>query len=458
MFAGYNTATSERGIYTMDTNGGNVESVIVGPDGPEYDLAEPHYAAYSSWMSGLASDDTLLRRYSPTIVYDSQEGYYADSAATMAEHVGNELVSGSEVLVTAGDPDAPLNLGTLGSTYPIGLGRPALPDDRLDAIGDNSVAAQSMHLVPSYANKAYGRVVRQNHRIWLEYWLWYYYNDGDATGTAGDHEGDWEYVSVELDRNQVPQTAVYSQHEGAERCPWTSVETDPDVSGHVGMTVYPGLGTHASYFQSGRHVLLHGVESDNNDAGQGAVRQEMISISGTQEPPWIAWPGRWGSSLQSQVAGIVDNPVSTTSPHGPDSAEHSQWDDPAGFAADASTCSVVNGPQPPSGSVGQSTATLPATSPNVPPPSMDTQVTGSGVKIDYRVPSARRTRALAVSVVAAGRRQIPISRILSTPRRVGRLVLPLPKRGKPPYTVKLSAISKRGLRSSIVVKTILKAS
>ena len=79
----------------------------------------------------MASTADLLKRHRPFLKYDSQESYFADSAATWTDNPGNRLVDANgKVLATAGHGLSP---AFLGLTYPDG----AKADGR-DLIGDPS--------------------------------------------------------------------------------------------------------------------------------------------------------------------------------------------------------------------------------------------------------------------------------------------------------------------------------
>src|SRR5215207_10637694 len=60
-------------------------------------------------------------------------------------------------------------------------------------------------------------------KLWLQYWMFYYYNALNVE-TIGLHEGDFEMIQVALDAAGQPSEAVYAQHNGGERCPWSGVE------------------------------------------------------------------------------------------------------------------------------------------------------------------------------------------------------------------------------------------
>ena len=102
----------------------------------------------------------------------------------------------------------------------------------------------------------YGRVARRPHKIVLEYWYFYYddfysydYPPDDLFWQA--HEGDWEVVSVVLDRGtQQPLYAAYSQHCTGERRAWDDVERSGNHPvDHV------AIGSHANLFEAGSHPV-----------------------------------------------------------------------------------------------------------------------------------------------------------------------------------------------------------
>jgi hypothetical protein len=131
----------------------------------------------------------------------------------------------------------------------------------------------------SGGDAVYGRVVRTDDRIVLEYWLFYYDNPlllpPTPFGTFWQsHEGDWEVVNVVLDRNERPLEAAYSQHCTGERMPWANVEKSPTGSTHP--VVYVALGSHANYFAPGAGAL--GLIPIPADCIPAAVRSVLPSL------------------------------------------------------------------------------------------------------------------------------------------------------------------------------------
>jgi hypothetical protein len=77
----------------------------------------------------------------------------------------------------------------------------------------------------------------------VQYWFLYLFNY-----RLNEHESDWEQITLRLDSDKQPVDAFYSAHSGGHVRPWSQVER---VGDHP--VVYPGLGSHANYFEPGRH-------------------------------------------------------------------------------------------------------------------------------------------------------------------------------------------------------------
>ena len=51
-------------------------------------------------------------------------------------------------------------------------------------------------------------------RVWLQYWLWLYYNPKNLFG-FGKHEGDWEMIQIGFDADGRP-SCHRAQHDSGE--------------------------------------------------------------------------------------------------------------------------------------------------------------------------------------------------------------------------------------------------
>ena len=166
---------------------------------------------------------------------------------------------------------------------------------------------------PELKNRVYGRAVEGGGRLWLQYWLWYFYNDYSLALGSGLHEGDWEMVQFRM-HDDEPDLAVYAQHTHAEKRPWHEVKT---LEGHP--LVFVARGSHASYFEAGFHTTEAWYDLADGKRKSPDLELEILEGDG---PGWARWTGRWGDT-QPRLPGGVHQP----SPTGPGAKK--QWTDPA---------------------------------------------------------------------------------------------------------------------------------
>jgi hypothetical protein len=165
----------------------------------------------------------------------------------------------------------------------------------------------------SGGNAIYGRVVRTQSRIVLQYWLFYYDNvlflPVAGLGTFWQsHEGDWEVVNVILGKNEAPLKAAYSQHCSGQKLAWGNVRKAPARSTHP--LVYVALGSHANYFAPGVGAsgqipvkaacipafvpqVMRPFVTDQVLGGSRVKSATILKIEGT---PWSVFGGRWGET------------------------------------------------------------------------------------------------------------------------------------------------------------------
>ena len=273
--------------------------------------------------------EELLARFKPQLRYDSQEAFFADSAEQMTANPGNELRrAGGEVLARAGDG---LSLSFLGPTYP--SGEVAEPEDVLGITGRDYRTQYSRlrEARPELRNRIYGHAKEDGGgRLWLQYWLWYLYNDYHLAADFGLHEGDWEMVQLRLS-GEEPEAAVYAQHAYAEMRPWDEVEKTDDGR----PVVYPGRGSHASYFAPGLHETQGWFDIAD---GRRDTPDLELEILRDDDPPWVVWPGFWGDTKKRFF-------LEDESPTGP--GAHLQWTDPAWLEGKVLVLASSRPPAPP---------------------------------------------------------------------------------------------------------------
>jgi hypothetical protein len=267
---------------------------------------------------------TLLQRHCPRLVYDAQEAYFADSAAIWTDSPTNVLRR-ADGTVVAKPPT--LSLAFLG-TYKAQKG---------DVIGDTTrdyaTHAARMHGQAKYADRLYGHARRDREgHLWLQYWLFYYYNDFKIFPwlSGGKHEGDWELVQIELADDERPVRAVFSQHREAEVQPWAKVRTQGPRP-----LVYVARGSHANYFGPGNHFT--GTWLDRAD-GKGPQIDPALELVETDTPKWLHWLGRWGDTT-------AGGPLDSNSPTSPGSRPH--WKDPLALVQKATPTKTVPAPPAP---------------------------------------------------------------------------------------------------------------
>jgi hypothetical protein len=315
----------------------------------------------------------LLERHKPRLVYDSMEGYFADSAAiwTDFEHTQLRRADGT---VLAKAPQ--LSLAFLGpKTY--GDGSPVKADDVIgETTRDYKQHAAAAHANVRYRNRIHGYAARDDQgRLWLQYWCFYYYNDFQLAGpllSGGKHEGDWEMVQILLGDDERPVQAVYAQHRGGEAKPWSQVRKAP--SSDDTPLVYVARGSHAAYFTPGSHWT--GVWFDNAD-GKGPKIDPALVVLGAKTPGWALWPGWWGDTKSS------GSPIDANSPRGP--GAHKQWGNPAVLAGVAAQVAAAARPAPP---------------PAPAAPSIDVRRAGDRAIVSYTAPAS--AAGLVVAVRPAG--------------------------------------------------------
>lgn len=259
------------------------------------------------------------------------------------------------------------------------LARGRVPGDTAAAAARITQQMQADDLQHVY----YGRVVRRDGWLALQYWFFYPFNNW-RSGFVGvnDHEADWEMVYVylaELDDGSVrPEWVAYASHDFAGddlRRRWDDPELEK-VGEHP--VIYAGAGSHASYYAPGdylaelelpflkplvrlvdflqsvgRRLIRQSRGEIDHDTGQPAfnifripfvdyARGDGVSIGPGGTRPWgppvrleatQAWAmnyrGLWGLYARDPIAG-------ENAPAGPvynrDGTMRRSWYDPLGWS------------------------------------------------------------------------------------------------------------------------------
>ncbi len=294
----------------------------------------------------MGEHDDLLRRFQPALRYDSNEQFFADSAGQYTDAPGLTLrrvpVGGKPgALLASAFPAAKeprLSLAFLApQTYANGE-----KVDKTDVIGvrGKDYRAQYVKLRmsrPDLNNRMYGRAAEVNGRLWLQYWLWYFYNDYQLALGFGTHEGDWECIQLRMGIDgEAPDVAVFAQHRHGEKRNWEDVEKlsdNPDVP-----VAYVARGSHAAYFEQGYHQTEAWYDIAD---GKRVAPKLVLEIVEDATHPWMRWPGRWGDTTPNDRGADLDQ----SAPSGPGTKKH--WRDPNKLLDNAKKSVLRDSPRAP---------------------------------------------------------------------------------------------------------------
>ncbi len=176
--------------------------------------------------------------------------------------------------------------------------------------------------------RVYGHAVRQQGRLWLQYWFFYPDNPQDrGIVRSGRHEGDWEMLQVGLDASDRPQLVTFAQHAWRQGCAWSEV-----ARAGAAPIGYVAHASHATYPRRGTHDRP--LPDPNDEArGDGLRVRPRVQVIGDSAPAWVASPMRWGASRARWWS-----PAEQSSPAGPRFQDDGRWSRPAAWHAGARPC------------------------------------------------------------------------------------------------------------------------
>ncbi len=282
------------------------------------------------WMIALSVDRTsrmlwsvtksvhgfaLLERFKPILRYDSFEPYIAtsvDALLCIGDADGSsgccELARAGETLpfASVGRTPAPADVLAVTSAGSYADGRSWGAADQLRvsgrAEGMPDYRYEGSLQQERYGSTIYGRVAVRPDGWWLQYWLFYFYNDRiDPNAGPLVHEGDWEMVQIRLPPDNAdptrpaprPDAVTFSQHvTGARRSGWQTRRQDDRL------LVYPGRGTHACY---PRRTRWGSWALDIRDGGYEVADASLVLLE--DESALVQWSGFWGGNRTAHRSG-----------------------------------------------------------------------------------------------------------------------------------------------------------
>lgn len=133
----------------------------------------------------------------------------------------------------------------------------------------------------------------------IQYWFFYPYNGDIVPGAVkgGEHEGDWEHITVRTSRGfQNIMEVFYSRHD------FEGVWLQPgefSVNSEGRPIVFSAINSHASYATPGRQERPVPLPDRTQDGGPRWETWKNIKAVGEINNPiggqfWIRYTGRWG--------------------------------------------------------------------------------------------------------------------------------------------------------------------
>lgn len=248
---------------------------------------------------GRLSDQALAEEYAPSFRIHADDAYAPMPVALALRH--------AECYPANGGQKRSCSTALLGGEWLNNAGYIDFQGYPGDGLGETSSSQYYyQHNIRDDAGNTpvvYARIWRGDGRTVIQYWLYYYYNSwgyqGGLGGRLGLHEGDWEMVQVVLDGQQEPLYAVFAQHlalplpylnfNGASKKEWNDLARDTVAGDHP--IVYPGLGSHASYF--GPYPYLYALDHTASVATP-LLRPAVYLLQSEGADRWIGYDGRWG--------------------------------------------------------------------------------------------------------------------------------------------------------------------
>jgi hypothetical protein len=261
------------------------------------------------------SEVTLALRYQPWLLFTEGDRQPLDVRAFL-----NERVDGDHEQQVC-DPDCvPLE-------RPRDLARYATNHAAVLHLDQDRSEAERAYTDRAAPTRIYYHLVRHGGRRYLDYWIFYRFNDSPALpqltcvsglaiadATCFDHEGDWEGVTVVLPGSGTgdPIGVVYATHKESTMVPWSKLLALGSTTGQR-PKVWVAQGSHASYPKpcGGRYGSCKQLGSDIPDGRRGMVEWSGNRVSGvcgqdcvvplpltrTGGPArWAAFGGRWGQA------------------------------------------------------------------------------------------------------------------------------------------------------------------
>lgn len=162
-----------------------------------------------------------------------------------------------------------------------------------------NIKDNKLHNVPVYTN-----IISDEYQTDIQYFFFYAYNGAiiESLPTFGTHEGDWEHITVRLDKNKKLIGIFFGCH--GRESKWvrpSNIKFNDD--NHP--IIYSSKFLHASYPTESRQSRIgFGLIDDYTNNGYVWNTWENIIIlpksyeEATKETAWVFFNGRWGKKVR----------------------------------------------------------------------------------------------------------------------------------------------------------------
>ena len=233
----------------------------------------------------------LAERFAPQYYFHGDEKLYPVDIETYVTLCDLNMTTGSSHVLVDGSVTSS-ELTTYTAAHYL--------DNREGTNNDNGIVDYYQENKDTLGYSVYCRVQYSGANTILQYWTFYYFNDGNLNR----HEGDWEMTQVTLDASLEPISTTFSQHESGVTALWGDVQTNGD---HY--KVYVARGSHANYYRSYSGALGLANDECGDDKELTSDDYSIIMLTGSET--WLSFSGRWGSNEGG------DSLVGQAGPQGP---------------------------------------------------------------------------------------------------------------------------------------------
>jgi len=344
-FVGLILGIENRDIYIMNLDGSAVTRLTYGGNGVEN--WSPSWGSTPKKIVPegpiLVLEQQLAEKFSPILYLHPEEVYEPKDVRIMIEN--SDLRRKPEMTKA-------IAVSPLTATYLYNL--PNSENYYLDlwqilGSGADGYAKRYNEIKDNYLTTVYARVTIIEGKTVIQYWLFYFFNDGPIN----NHEGDWEAIQLVFDGTDygsilvsgAPESITYSKHTDKEALNWTQVFA---VQNHP--SVYVAKGSHANYpnvvnwisgsefldetSSEGNILIFQNTDivqayqksfKDRVKLYQLVMLPELSEVVAAKEQvPWLTFKGGWGEWLAEPNQ--LFNAKIISGPEGP--IVHRAWIDP----------------------------------------------------------------------------------------------------------------------------------